>query len=70
MSMGLMPFVDFYQSLVPYIILAIVLIIADSRFGVEAAQKRGRSLIPRIIRESNNGNFTDSDSSAWYSWRL
>ena len=45
--MALMPFVDFYQSLVPYIILAIVLIIADSRFGVEAAQKRGE-----VIRQS------------------
>ena len=47
MSLGLMPFIDFYQSLVPYIILAIVLIIADSRFGVEAAQKRGE-----VIRQS------------------
>ena len=40
-SMALMPFIEFYQALTPYIILAIVLIIADSRFGVEAAQKRG-----------------------------
>lgn len=46
-SMALMPFIDFYQSLTPYIILAIVLIIADSRFGVEAAQKRGE-----VIRQS------------------
>lgn len=45
--MALMPFIDFYQSLTPYIILAIVLIIADSRFGVEAAQKRGE-----VIRQS------------------
>lgn len=43
-SMALMPFVDFYRSLTPYIILAIVLIIADSRFGVEAARKRGETI--------------------------
>lgn len=46
-SMALMPFIDFYQSLTPYIMLAIVLIIADSRFGIEAAQKRGE-----VIRQS------------------
>lgn len=46
-SMALMPFIDFYQKLTPFIILAIVLIIADSRFGVEAAQKRGE-----VIRQS------------------
>lgn len=43
-SMALMPFIDFYRSLTPFIILAIVLIIADSRFGVEAAQKRGEAI--------------------------
>ena len=42
--MALMPFIDFYKSLTPFIILAIVLIIADSRFGVEAAQKRGETI--------------------------
>lgn len=46
-SMALMPFIDFYQKLTPYILLAIVLIIADSRFGIEAAQKRGE-----VIRQS------------------
>lgn len=46
-TVALTPFVDFYQALVPYIILAIVLIIADSRFGIEAAQKRGE-----VIRQS------------------
>ena len=44
---ALTPFVDFYSALTPYIMLAIVLIIADSRFGVEAAQKRGE-----VIRSS------------------
>lgn len=43
-SVSLMPFVEFYQSLTPYIVLAIVLIVADSRFGVEAAQKRGEAI--------------------------
>lgn len=43
-SVALTPFVDFYQALAPYIILAIVLIIADSRFGVEAAMKRGETI--------------------------
>lgn len=43
-SMALMPFIDFYKGLTPFIILAIVLIIADSRFGVEAAQKRGETI--------------------------
>lgn len=43
-SMALMPFVEFYQALTPYILLAIVLIVADSRFGVEAAKKRGEAI--------------------------
>lgn len=43
-SMSLMPFIEFYEALTPYIILAIVLILADSRFGVEAAQKRGETI--------------------------
>lgn len=52
-SMALIPFIEFYQALTPYIILAIVLIIADSRFGVEAAQKRGE-----VIRLSFSTLFT------------
>ena len=46
-STALIPFIGFYQSLTPYIMLAIVLIIADSRFGVEVARKRGE-----VIRQS------------------
>lgn len=46
-AIAITPIVGFYQALTPYIILAIVLIIADSRFGVEAAQKRGE-----VIRQS------------------
>lgn len=41
------PFIEFYGALTPYIILAIVLIVADSRFGVAAARKRGE-----VIRSS------------------
>ena len=43
----LSPFVDFFDALAPYILFAIVLIIADSRFGIEAAKKRGE-----VIRTS------------------
>lgn len=43
----LSPFVDFYDALAPYLLFAIVLIIADSRFGIEAAKKRGE-----VIRTS------------------
>lgn len=43
-SMALMPFIDFYQKLTPYIVLAIVLIIVDSRFGIEAARKRRETI--------------------------
>ena len=41
------PLVDFYTSLIPYMMLAVVLIIVDSRFGIKAAQKRGE-----VIRTS------------------
>lgn len=38
------PLVDFYQSLVPFLLLAIVLIVVDSRFGIRAAEKRGETI--------------------------
>ena len=38
------PLVDFYQALWPFILVAIVLIIADLRFGIEAAKKRGETI--------------------------
>lgn len=41
------PFIEFYGALTPYIILAIVLIVVDSRFGIAAARKRGE-----VIRSS------------------
>lgn len=38
------PLLDFYQKLVPFLLLAIVLIIVDSRFGIAAAKKRGETI--------------------------
>lgn len=39
-----MPLLEFYQRLSPFILLAIVLIIVDSRFGIAAARKRGEEI--------------------------
>ena len=41
-AVAVAPFVDFFQALTPFIAIAIVLIITDSRFGIEAAQKEVR----------------------------
>ena len=38
------PLLDFYNSLIPFILLAIILIFVDSRFGVAAARKRGEKI--------------------------
>ena len=38
------PLLDFYNNLIPFILLAIVLIIVDSRFGIAAARKRGETI--------------------------
>lgn len=38
------PLLKFYNSLIPFLLLAIVLIIVDSRFGVAAARKRGEPI--------------------------
>lgn len=35
------PLLEFYNKLLPFFLLAIVLIIVDSRFGIAAARKRG-----------------------------
>ena len=40
------PLLDFYNNLIPFILLAIVLIIVDSRFGIAAARKRGETIRP------------------------
>lgn len=49
------PLVSFYEGLIPFIILAIILIIADTKFGTEAAQKRGEKVrVSRLWRRAIN----------------
>lgn len=38
------PLLEFYNKLLPFFLLAIVLIIVDSRFGIAAARKRGETI--------------------------
>lgn len=38
------PLLDFYNNLLPFLLLAIVLIVVDSRFGITAARKRGETI--------------------------
>ena len=45
-AMFVSPVVDFYQSMSPFLLLALVLIVADTRFGVAAARKRGSAYAP------------------------
>jgi hypothetical protein len=40
------PLLDFYENLMPFLLLAIALIVVDSRFGVAAAKKRGEKIRP------------------------
>lgn len=40
------PICDFYEKLLPFLALAFVLIVVDSRFGVLAAIKRGEKIRP------------------------
>lgn len=49
------PLVTFYQSLLPYLLLAIVLIAVDSRFGILASRKRKETIrTSRAIRRAVN----------------
>lgn len=49
------PLITFYQNLMPYLLLAIVLIAVDSRFGVLASKKRGETIrTSRAIRRAIN----------------
>lgn len=49
------PFVDGWESLIVWLIVAFVLILADLRFGVEAATKRGEKIRgSRVIRRTIN----------------
>lgn len=44
MASAIMPLLDFYENLTPFILLAIILIFVDSRFGIAAARKRGETI--------------------------
>lgn len=49
------PLVDFYSKLLPFLMLAVALIIIDSRFGILASRKRGEVIrTSRAIRRAIN----------------
>ena len=49
------PLVDFYGKLLPFLLLAILLIAIDSRFGILASKKRGETIrTSRAIRRAIN----------------
>lgn len=49
------PLVDFYSSLLPFLMLAVALIIIDSRFGIQASKKRGEAIrTSRAVRRAIN----------------
>lgn len=54
-AMVFSPILEFYHSILIFLLLAILLIIADTRFGIEAARKRGELIRPsRAIRRAIN----------------
>lgn len=51
----LSPFIDGWQNLLIWLILSLVLIIGDLRFGISAARKRGEIIRPsRAVRRTIN----------------
>ena len=49
------PLVDFYGKLIPFLLLAILLIAIDGRFGIQASKKRGETIrTSRAIRRAIN----------------
>lgn len=49
------PLVDFYSKLLPFLMLAVALIIIDSRFGILASKKRGETIrASRAVRRAIN----------------
>lgn len=51
----LSPFVEGWQQMLWFLILAIILILGDLRFGIAAARKRGENIRPsRAVRRSLN----------------
>ena len=54
-SAALIPLIQFYQRLIPFLLLALILIVVDARFGVLAAKKRGETVRrSRLLRRSAN----------------
>ena len=55
MAAVLSPFVEGWQSIVWFLLLAVILILGDLRFGIAAARKRGEHIRPsRAVRRSLN----------------
>lgn len=51
----LSPFIDGWQNLLIWLILSLVLILGDLRFGISAAKKRGETIRPsRAVRRTIN----------------
>ena len=51
----LSPFVESWQRIIWFLILAVILILGDLRFGISAAKKRGEHIRPsRAVRRSLN----------------
>lgn len=49
------PLVDFYSKLLPFLMLAVVLISLDSRFGIKASRKRNETIrASRAVRRAIN----------------
>ena len=49
------PLVDFYSKLLPFLMLAIALIVIDSRFGIQDSRKRGETIrASRAVRRAIN----------------
>ena len=49
------PLVDFYSKLMPFLLLAVLLIAIDSRFGIMASRKRGEQIrASRAVRRAIN----------------
>jgi hypothetical protein len=49
------PLIDFYTNLIPFILLAVVLILCDLRFGVERAKYVGETVrMSRAVRRTLN----------------
>jgi len=55
MAAVLSPFIEGWQRIIWFLILAIILILGDLRFGIAAAKKRGEHIRPsRAVRRSLN----------------